>query len=197
MKENPRPLPVWGFPTRGAAGNRTRVLRHFARASPCAVRTGISTRLSGSGKHVRMMSPVSGKMSDSPPPTRENPKPLSRCRQPGQRQTRADRLGSRLKQRVRSRAEYSRRLIKCYDAHGGRCLHRHASPGLTNEVETKSQPRLTCSGIVHLLQEVQRYPLTAYSSSHSSSHFFNTTAWLISRSFAANTSVTSPSETSF
>ena len=51
------PRPVAGALHCGAAGNRTRVLRHFTKASPCAVRY-VSTWTSGSREQVRMTVPV-------------------------------------------------------------------------------------------------------------------------------------------
>src|SRR3954449_1575764 len=41
-----------------------------------------------------------------------------------------------LRQRVRSRADWNRRLIGCNDAYGGRGLHRPASLDSMREVET-------------------------------------------------------------
>jgi Phage integrase family len=55
-KKTRRPL-TCGFPKRGAAGNRTRVLRRFSRASPCAVRLA-SARISRSCEPAEMTIPV-------------------------------------------------------------------------------------------------------------------------------------------
>lgn len=49
----------------GAAGNRTRVLRHSLEASPCAVRY-VSTRISCSREQVRMTIPVAVSVPISP-----------------------------------------------------------------------------------------------------------------------------------
>jgi hypothetical protein len=49
----------------GAAGNRTRVLRHSLKASPCAVRY-VSTRISWSRKLARMTIPVAVSVPMSP-----------------------------------------------------------------------------------------------------------------------------------
>ena len=46
-----------GLPSGGAAGNRTRVLRHSLKASPCAVRL-VSTRISQSCEQAEMTIPV-------------------------------------------------------------------------------------------------------------------------------------------
>lgn len=49
----------------GAAGNRTRVLRHSLKASPCAVRY-VSTRISWSRELARMTIPVAVGVPMSP-----------------------------------------------------------------------------------------------------------------------------------
>ena len=49
----------------GAAGNRTRVLRHSLKASPCAVRYA-STRISRSRELARMTIPVAVSVPMSP-----------------------------------------------------------------------------------------------------------------------------------
>ena len=101
----------------GAAGNRTRVLRHSLEASPCAVRY-VSTWISRSREQDEMTIPVAVWCPDEFRDRTHRFIPLADARVrvegvPGL----TDLLS--LMQRERSRADWNRRLIGCNDAYGG------------------------------------------------------------------------------
>ena len=102
----------------GAAGNRTRVLRHSLKTSPCAVRY-VSTRISQSRKQAEMTIPVAVICPVQSRDRTERWIPLADARiraegLPGLTDTQ-----SLLRQRGRSRTDWYRRLIGCNDAYGG------------------------------------------------------------------------------
>jgi hypothetical protein len=101
----------------GAAGNRTRVQRHSLKASPCAVRV-VSTRISQSCEQAEMTIPVAVWCPDKSRDRTNRFVPLVGARirvegTPGLTDSQS------LRQRVRSRADWNRRLIGCNDAYGG------------------------------------------------------------------------------
>ena len=101
----------------GAAGNRTRVLRHSLKTSPCAVRY-VSTWISQSRKQAEMTIPVAVVCPVQSRDRTERWIPLADAR------VRAEGLPGltdtpSLRQRGRSRADWNRRLIGCNDAYGG------------------------------------------------------------------------------
>lgn len=69
MRKTPGQRPG-ATPLGGAAGNRTRVLRHRARASPCAVCDRSVSRPSGLRKRIRTMGPASGRSPVEAPEAR-------------------------------------------------------------------------------------------------------------------------------
>ena len=101
----------------GAAGNRTRVLRHSLKASPCAVRY-VSTWISCSREQVRMTIPVAVWCPRTSRDRTYGFVPLADARvrvegSPGLTDSQS------LMQRERSQRELNRRLIGCNDAYGG------------------------------------------------------------------------------
>jgi hypothetical protein len=103
--------------TGGAAGNRTRVLRHSLKASPCAVRY-VSTRISCSREQVRMTIPVAVWCPATSRDRTYRFVPLADARVRAEGSPGLTDQPS-LRQRGRSRADWNRRLIGCNDAYGG------------------------------------------------------------------------------
>ena len=107
-----------GLSAGGAAGNRTRVLRHSLKTSPCAVRC-VSTWISQSREQAEMTIPVAVWCPDTSRDRMYRFIPLADARVRAEGAPGLTDTPSLLRQRGRSRADWNRRLIGCIDAYGG------------------------------------------------------------------------------